>query len=140
MTCSPEHLAQQIREKGFRLTSQRMAILNVLHHSGGHLVRTEIYERIAPALTEPTVYRNLDFLVSHGLVRVTHVGNGRLEYELARHEHHHLVCRGCGAEIELADALMQSVFAPLEKSTGYRLTEKHITLTGICPNCQTIGG
>jgi Fe2+ or Zn2+ uptake regulation protein len=140
MTCSPLHLAEQIREKGFRLTNQRIAILNILHESGGHLVRTEIYERVAPALTEPTVYRNLDFLVKHGLVRVTHTGNGRLEYELARHPHHHLVCRICGAQTELAAEIMQTIFDQLESTTGYRLTENHITLTGICPNCKPQGG
>src|SRR5512145_3124033 len=121
MTCSPLHLAEQIREKGFRLTNQRIAILNALHASGGHLTRTEIYDRVAPALTEPTVYRNLDFLVKHGLVRVTHTGNGRLEYELARHPHHHLVCRTCGAEMELAAEIMQTIFDQLESTTGYHL-------------------
>ncbi len=142
MTCSPAHLAEQIRAKGFRLTPQRMAIFNVLHESGGHLVRTEIYERVqalAPVLTEPTVYRTLDFLVENELVRVTHAGNGRLEYELARHRHHHLHCSACGAELEIAHEQMQKIFAHLELSTGYRLTENHITLMGLCPHCQEIG-
>lgn len=139
MTCSPLHLAEQIREKGFRLTNQRIAILNALHASGGHLTRTEIYDRVAPSLTEPTVYRNLDFLVKHGLVRVTHTGNGRLEYELARHPHHHLACRTCGAEMELAAEIMQTIFDQLESTTGYHLTENHITFTGICPGCKPTG-
>lgn len=136
MTCNPAHLAEQIREKGFRLTRQRSAILDVLHTSGEHLTRTEIFAHIAPALTEPTVYRTLDFLVEQGLVRVTHTGNGRLEYELARHPHHHLRCQECGAELELAEKEMQPVFEQLENATGYRLTENHITLLGICPNCK----
>ena len=140
MTCTPTHLAEQIREKGFRLTNQRIAILNVLHESGGHLLRTEIYERVAPSLTEPTVYRNLEFLLKHGLVRVTHTGNGRLEYELARHAHHHLICQRCGAEMELSAGTMQSIFDQLESATGYHLTENHITLTGFCPNCKPQGG
>lgn len=139
MTCTPAHLAEQIRQKGFRLTSQRIAILDALHHSGGHLCRTELYARIAPALTEPTVYRTLDFLVEQGLVRVTHTGNGRLEYELARHPHHHLVCQACGQKIELPESALQQIFGQLEQSTGYRLTENHITLTGLCPDCKQKG-
>ncbi len=136
MTCNPTHLAEQIRGRGFRLTRQRNAILEVLHTSGEHLTRTEIFARIAPALTEPTVYRTLDFLVEQGLVRVTHTGNGRLEYELARHPHHHLLCRACGAELELSSETMQTIFDQLEIVTGYHLTENHITLTGICPGCK----
>lgn len=139
MTCNPAHLAEQIREKGFRLTRQRSAILDVLHTSGGHLTRTEIFARIAPGLTEPTVYRTLDFLVGQGLVCVTHTGNGRLEYELARHPHHHLLCFNCEAEMELGAETMQVMFDYLETATGYRLIENHITLTGICPNCKLKG-
>jgi Fur family transcriptional regulator, ferric uptake regulator len=140
MTCSTTHLAEQIRTKGFRLTRQRSAILGALHESGVHLSRTEIYARIAPALSEPTVYRNLDFLVEQGLVCVTHTGNGHLEYELARHPHHHLVCRSCGTKTELAEEAMLPVLSQLESATGYRLTENHITLTGLCPNCKPKGG
>ncbi|MDX9990942.1 MAG: Fur family transcriptional regulator [Anaerolineales bacterium] len=139
MTCSPQHLAEQIRQKGFRLTRQRMAILTVLDEAGQHLCRTEIYARIAPGLTEPTVYRNLDFLVEQDLVRVTHTGNGRLEYELARHPHHHLQCRVCGAKMELDANALQAFFNGLENSTGYRLSENHITLMGVCPNCKFKG-
>jgi Fe2+ or Zn2+ uptake regulation protein len=38
MACTPAYIASQIRERGFRLTPQRMAILNALHESGGHLL------------------------------------------------------------------------------------------------------
>jgi len=64
MTCGSEY-APELRARGFRMTPQRMAILHVLHHSGMHLSPTEIYKkarRDAPSLTEPTVYRTLEFL------------------------------------------------------------------------------
>lgn len=145
MTCSPDHLATQIREKGFRLTPQRMAILNILHDSGGHLSATAIYEQVRPLLpgiTEPTVYRTLEFLCQNGLVRDTHAAGGRLEYELARVDHHHLVCRNCGQHAEIAHEQLLFIYDQLEQVTGFRLTESHITFTGLCPHCkdQPIGG
>jgi Fe2+ or Zn2+ uptake regulation protein len=143
MTCSPDHLAQQIREKGFRLTPQRMAIMNTLHADGGHLSATEIYARVhpsTPGLTEPTVYRTLDFLAQNDLVRITHTASGKLEYELARHQHHHMLCRLCGQEQEVSQAQMQAIYDQVEQVTGYRLTESHMTFTGICPNCKSKEG
>ncbi len=139
MTCSPAHLAQQIREKGFRLTPQRVAILNALHESGGHLSATEIYARVhasAPGLTEPTVYRTLEFLAENELIRATHAGGGKLEYELARHPHHHLVCRVCGGEQEVSQSQLQAIYDQVEQITGYRLTESHLTFMGLCPQCK----
>jgi Fe2+ or Zn2+ uptake regulation protein len=143
MTCTHDHIAQQIREKGFRLTPQRVSILNALHSSGGHLSATGIYAIVhhsTPGLTKPTVYRTLDFLVQNQLVRVTHSGNGKLVYELARHQHHHIVCHICGQEQEVSQSQMQAIYDHLEQVTGYRLTEDHLTFTGICSNCKEIGG
>ncbi len=138
MSCNPEHIARQIREKGFRLTPQRMAILNTLH-AAGHLSPTEVYERVShtmPGFTEPTVYRNLDFLARSGFVRSTHAGGGRLEYELAARAHHHLVCGACGVEMEIPHEQVLGLVEEFERLTGFRLTEGHITFNGLCPHCK----
>ena len=74
MTCASIY-TPQLRARGFRMTPQRMAILHVLHHAGTHLSPGEIYakaRRELSGLTEPTVYRTLDFLVENGLVHSSH--------------------------------------------------------------------
>lgn len=142
MTCSATHVANQIRVRGFRLTPQRMAILNILYASGGHLAPTEIFERLQPVLSgaaEPTVYRNLDFLRDNGFIRATSTANGRLEYEIVTHAHHHLTCKTCGQEIEVKHEQLQPLYDQLEQSTGYRLTENHFTFMGYCPQCKPKG-
>jgi Fe2+ or Zn2+ uptake regulation protein len=139
MSCSPAQIASQIRVRGFRLTPQRMAILNVLHEASGHLLPVEIFEKAGvslPGITGPTVYRTLDFLVENGFVSVTHIRSRRLKYELAQDKHHHLVCSVCGLEKELAQEQMQPVYNHLEQITGFRLIENQITFTGLCPNCK----
>jgi Fur family transcriptional regulator, ferric uptake regulator len=139
MTCSPAHLAQQIRDKGFRLTPQRMAIMDVLYAAGGHLSATEIYARVhvsAPGLTEPTVYRTLEFLSENGFALSAHVGGGKLVYQVAGHDHHHVICRECGVEMEVPHAQLEALYQHIEQSTGYRLTTSHLTFFGLCPGCQ----
>jgi Fe2+ or Zn2+ uptake regulation protein len=142
MTCTPTHVANQIRERGFRLTPQRMAILNVLYDSNGHLTPPEIFNQLIPILpgaTEPTVYRNLDFLCENGFIRATHTGSGRMEYEIVIHAHHHLTCKNCGQETEIPHKQLQLLYDQLEQSTGYRLTENHLTFMGLCPHCKEKG-
>ena len=89
-----------------------------------------------PGLTEPTVYRTLEFLARNDLARSIQTGNGHLMYEIASHDHHHLVCRECGGEVEIEEVLFKTVNAKLESSTGYTLKNNHVTLFGLCPKCQ----
>jgi Fe2+ or Zn2+ uptake regulation protein len=138
MPCADEY-TPKLRARGYRMTPQRLAILHVLHHSGGHLSPSEVYEQAhiqVPGLTETTVYRTLEFLAENGLARSAHMGSGHLVYEIARHEHHHLKCRACGSELEVEHTLLKSMYQKLESESGYKLTDSHLTFFGLCPNCQ----
>ncbi len=123
------------------MTPQRMAILHVLRHAGGHLSPTQIYRlslKEFPGLTEPTIYRTLEFLVRNGFALSTHTPNGKIVYELAGHRHHHLVCRRCGGTLEVSNSLPARLYHQLEASTGYQLDSNHLTLFGLCPQCQSV--
>lgn len=138
MSCAEEY-APQLRARGYRMTSQRMAILHVLHHNGSHLSPLEVYEQARdelPGLTETTVYRTLEFLAENGLARTALTGSGHILYEIARHEHHHLICRNCGSEMEVEHELIRSMYLTLETASGYKLTDSHLTFFGLCSDCQ----
>lgn len=138
MSCVSEY-ASQLRARGFRMTSQRLAILHTLRHAGTHLSPREIYQLAKeelPGLTEPTVYRTLEFLTENGLVRPAQTGNGHLRYEIAGDEHHHVVCRVCGSEMEVEHSLLETLYQKLESTTGYLRIDRHMTFFGICPDCQ----
>ena len=138
MTCGNQY-APQLRARGFRMTPQRMAILHVLHHSGGHLSPGEVYQQAShdiPGLTETTVYRTLEFLAENGLAHSAHIGSGHLVYEIAKQDHHHLICRKCGAEVQIEHAPLEKLYADLESSSGFRFIDSHVTFFGLCPECQ----
>jgi Fe2+ or Zn2+ uptake regulation protein len=138
MTCASEY-APQLRARGFRMTSQRLAILHTLRHAGRHLSPREVYRQAKqdlPTLTEPTVYRTLEFLAENGLARPSQTGNGHLVYEIAGNDHHHLLCRSCGDELEVDHALLEELYRKLESDSGYVRIDSHMTFFGVCPNCQ----
>jgi Fur family transcriptional regulator, ferric uptake regulator len=138
MSCAVDY-APQLRARGFRMTSQRLAILHVLHHEGTHLSPSQIYKQAReefPGLTEPTVYRTLDFLTKNGLVRQSHSHGGHRTYQIARDDHHHVVCRVCGTEIEVEHTLVENLYRKLESTSGYLRIDSHVTFFGICPKCQ----
>jgi Fur family ferric uptake transcriptional regulator len=121
------------------MTSQRLAILHVLHHEGTHLSPAEVYKQAKkelPRLTEPTVYRTLEFLAENGLVRLSHSHNGHLTYQIAGDDHHHVVCRVCGSEIEVEHEVLEGLYHKLESTSGYLRIDSHVTFFGVCPKCQ----
>ena len=135
MSCTPR-LTQTLRLRGFRMTPQRLAILQALH-DGGHLSPAQVYARVRQTgLTETTVYRTLDFLAENGVVVVANRANGHQAYELAGATHHHLVCRSCGGQVEVEAGAVQDLIGRLEGQSGYRLDAGHLTLFGLCPICQ----
>jgi len=138
MSCT-EQISNQIRSRGFRLTPQRMIILQVLQHSGEHLTPAEVYEiarQNMPSLTETTVYRTLEFLSENGFAMAAHIGSGKLVYQVGGHDHHHIICQKCGCELEVSHAQLADLYSALEQSTGFRLTTSHLTFFGLCPHCR----
>ena len=118
MSCASEY-APQLRARGYRMTSQRLAILHVLRHQGTHLAPTEIYKQAKkdhPGLTEPTVYRTLEFLAEIGLVRPSASHTGHLTYQIAGEAHHHVICRVCGSETEVDHRLLETLYQKLEST------------------------
>ncbi|HEX9617341.1 MAG TPA: Fur family transcriptional regulator [Anaerolineales bacterium] len=130
-----------LRAQGYRLTPQRLAILNILRQSGEHLSPSEIYLRarqVMPGLTEATVYRTLIFLTEQDLILAAHVGSGQLVYQIAEHDHDHLICRACGQTEEIDHSVLRSLYEQFEVRTGYRIDSVHQTFFGLCPDCQKI--
>jgi Fe2+ or Zn2+ uptake regulation protein len=137
MTNQP--LLSSLRQQGYRLTPQRLAVLRILRESDGHLSPVEIYQRAiadVPGITEPTVYRSLSFLVEQGLVRASYSGGSRVVYESAGHDHDHLTCRQCGDSLEIDPALLGGLYDKLSLQTGFKIDSSHMNFFGLCPDCQ----
>ncbi len=131
------HAESVLKGKGYRMTRQRRAIWEILRTSGGHLSAEEILEALAdrfPGVNLSTVYRNLEVLRREGLVRETGLGHRHRHYEVGP-EHHHLVCRGCGAVIHLAAVEIPSALE-LAGAHGFEVEETSLTVFGRCRSCR----
>jgi Fe2+ or Zn2+ uptake regulation protein len=128
-----------LRQQGYRLTPQRLAVLRILRNADGHLSPVEIFQRASnelPGITEPTVYRSLNFLVEQGLVSASYSGGSRVTYEYADHDHDHLTCRRCGTSLEIDPSLLNDLYQTLAEQSGYQIDSSHMNILGICPECQ----
>jgi Fur family ferric uptake transcriptional regulator len=132
--------AQRLRQRGHRLTPQRLAVLEVIKAGPGHMTVNQVLERLKPqypTVTAPTVYRNLQWLAEVGLVAETDLGGGSHVYEyIADHHHHHLVCARCQRIIDLPDSFLDPLREALREQYDFVSSLEHVGLFGVCPECH----
>jgi Fe2+ or Zn2+ uptake regulation protein len=127
-----------LREHGMQITAARLSVLQVLQDTDGHHSVEEIHRAILaryPALNAVTVYRTLEQLEAHGLATRVTLGDKLTRWERATPAHHHLVCRSCGAVLEVAPAPFERLAAELERTYGVRVHLRHLALPGLCARC-----
>ncbi|MFF0793737.1 Fur family transcriptional regulator [Streptomyces spiralis] len=127
---------QQLRARGVRCTSARLAVMGTLAASGGHLSATDIHRLISQAggsLDASTVYRTLERLTELGLVHQLPIAS-QASYGLVGEAHHHAVCTNCGAIDEVPAPLVADALNSAVQATAFRL--QSLVLNGLCPTCQ----
>jgi len=134
-----ESAAMRLRRAGQRATPQRLVILGALR-SGEHLSADEVFahvEPLLPGVNRSTVYRTLELFRDLGLASETDLGAGVRQFELLddRRHHHHLVCRHCGASLELDDALVAPLREAIRGRYGFAAGIDHLALFGRCAAC-----
>ena len=136
----PRDIAGELSERGYRLTPQRVMILAAIENSDNHISAEEIYAQIVakyPNVNISTVYRTLELLKRLSLVTETNLGEGRVRYHPAeKGHHHHLVCRECGAIIDLDESVLSPVKDVLLKEYGFIADLRHLAILGRCVKCS----
>jgi Fur family ferric uptake transcriptional regulator len=129
-----------LKEKGLKLTPQRMLIVDIIHDARGHLTAEEIIEYVQkkmPGINKSTVYRTLEILVKAGCVYKSEFGNDFVYHHAEEGHHHHLLCTRCGKTVNCDEDL----FAPLQKSLmekyRFRADFRHMVMSGICGECRS---
>ena len=133
-----EKVKDLLREKGLKVTSQRLMVLNILSaHGDEHLTVEEIYDLAkeeSPEIGLATIYRTVQVLLELHVIEKVTFDDGFARYELngeetgSGHRHHHAICTQCGKvyslETDLLDTLEKQVF----ESLGFEVTDHEVKL------------
>jgi Fur family ferric uptake transcriptional regulator len=131
--------AERLRTAGLRVTRPRLAVLDVLR-GGGHLdadeIATQVRERLHPVSTQ-AVYDVLGALSRAGLVRRIEPAGSPARYEVrVGDNHHHVVCRGCGAIADVNCGVGGAPCLDPDNASGFEVDGAEVTFWGLCPACQ----
>ncbi|MCS6963073.1 Fur family transcriptional regulator [Thermoflexus sp.] len=134
------HARHLLREHGYRVTPQRLMVLEVIRTADHHLTAEEIHSAMQeryPGVDLSTVYRALRLFVRLGLVEQRELGGGRRVYEWRTHpDHGHFLCERCGRLEHLEGALLEPLRLALERAHGYQVHRVEATVLGVCPACR----
>ena len=126
-------LSEILRERGYRLTPQRMIVLEAIEASDHHISAEEIHTKAHagyPYMNISTVYRTLELLKELGLVAETDLGGGRLVYHPAgKAHHHHLVCRKCGKVQDIDRSVFERLRDEIRQKYGFDAVFEHMGIS-----------
>ncbi|GAA2819984.1 Fur family transcriptional regulator [Kitasatospora paracochleata] len=133
-------LLVRLRARGWRLTSQRRVVAEVLDGDHVHLTADEVHARAVerlPEISRATVYNTLGELVTLGeVLEVATDGRAKRYDPNAHHAHQHLVCSGCGAIRDVHPQGDPLAALPAAERYGFVISGADITYRGLCPDCS----
>ena len=145
MAVNEAHFRKLLREKGLKVTNQRLRILEVLESSPNrHLTAEEIYRQVkdtCPDMGLATVYRTIQLFLELQLIDRIDLNDGLVRYEIGeagqtKHRHHHLICRACGKVQAFEDDLLEELETKLFSELSFQVVDHEVKLFGYCRECR----
>ena len=130
-----------VREKGCRLTAERLALLEGIRRQRGHFNVDELVMRLRKdglKVSRDTVYRNIPILLEAGVLEQSYKTNRDTFYESAKANchHDHLICRQCHKITEFKDPIVEKEQQRVARNHGFKLDYHRHELIGVCQKCR----
>lgn len=122
-----------------RPTRQRIAVAAALEGFNDFRTAQEVHEALRTAgdnVGLSTVYRALQAMADGGEIDMLRVEGGEAAYRrCSGSHHHHLVCRSCGATVEVEGPAVEKWTRGVAEEHGFRDVSHTLEIFGTCSNC-----
>lgn len=134
-----EGARQLLLTAGLRITAARLAVLQAIP-AQAHLDADEVTRAVRASLgtvSVQAIYDVLRALTGAGLLRRIEPAGKPALYEIrVADNHHHLVCRSCGAVVDVDCVIGNAPCLSPSDDAGFAVDEAEVTFWGLCPTCQ----
>jgi Fur family peroxide stress response transcriptional regulator len=135
-----DEILSKLRQRQFRITPQRIAILKAFLQTDQHPSVEQVYSQVKahfPTTSLATVYKTVNLLKELGEILEIGFADGRNRYDGNRpYPHPHLICTLCRSIIDPEVSALDQMTDEVARATGYRITSHQVELFGTCPDCQ----
>jgi Fe2+ or Zn2+ uptake regulation protein len=132
-------LAELLRGRGLRATSQRVVMHRLLRDRDRHVSAEELLSEASerlPGVSLPTVYATLELFEQLGIVRRVNGGGGTLLWDTRADTHHHMICRNCGRIEDLETPLDLEPARRSAAGSGFEADRAEVVVSGLCARCR----
>lgn len=131
-----------LRAAGYKLTTPRLTIIDILEQHGGHLTSTRLVDLVQerdPSIGRASVFRTLELMIKLGIIWPTLQGSSTVNYMLMPGgHHHHIICTNCNKLIEFADCRLDALIKSVQDEYGVRVDGHLLELYGVCSECRAL--
>ncbi len=134
-----QELVASLREEGFRITPQRLAIVDYVMNTEEHPSAEHIHKVVQkqyPMVSLSTVYKTLELLRKKRLLSEIDV-NGESRFDPNTGEHVNLVCLNCGMVEDSDEDELKKIQNKIAKKSKYLIIRGSLDLYGYCNNCKS---
>ena len=135
---SDSSIIEALRKKGYRATSQRIAICRFALDNREHSTAEKIYrqvKRLHPTVSLATVYKTLQVLKELRLVQDLVFAHGETKFDSNVAPHINVVCLRCGSVSDVDDPVVREVVARAASRTRFTVTGQRFDMYGTCERC-----
>lgn len=130
-----------LRGAALRVTRPRLAVLSAVHahpHSDTDTITGSVRADLG-TVSHQAVYDVLRALTAAGLLRRIEPPGSAARYEArVGDNHHHLVCRSCGAVADVDCAVGDTPCLTASDDHGFVIDEAEVVYRGLCPDCSNV--
>jgi len=126
-------------ERGYRVTSQRLAIYRYLIGTDSHPTADDIYQALQkqfPTMSPATVYKTLELLVDMGLITELGFGDSANRYDGNPGLHLNLICVHCNGIADLDEPLLARLAEQAAAAAQFEIMRGRHEFYGLCASCR----
>lgn len=129
--------SKELRDADLAATPARIATMQLFELHKKPLDAQHLIDHLQKelAVDRVTVFRMLNTFVEKSLITKLEFGEGKARYELAGHDHHHLICEICARVEDFEDTLLPKLELDIHKKTGFFVKNHTMEFFGICRAC-----
>jgi Fur family peroxide stress response transcriptional regulator len=133
-----EELVSSLRDQGFRITPQRIAIVDYLLNTQEHPSAEQVHKVVQkkyPMVSLSTVYKTLELLKEKKIVNEIEV-EGEARFDANTDTHLNLVCMKCGKIEDADENSLNEIQSRAAKKSKYLILKGSFELYGYCNTCK----
>ena len=134
-----QQLIAKLREKGFRITPQRLAICEFVLSSKEHPTVDQVYQAVQkkhPTISLATIYQTLHLLTEMRMLQELGFSNGSSRYDPNKSPHINIICKNCGKIQDYESEKVREFLSQITVELKHILIGQHLEIYVCCDQCE----